>query len=99
MRMDLLLAQRRDAGQHALGEIWRRHRLSCPSREELGSFLLGVLSDDAADYITFHIETLECRFCAASLDDLRAQQSAADAATTKRRERYFQSSRHYLSSK
>ena len=33
---------RRDAGVHSLGEIWRRHRLSCPSREQLGSFLLGV---------------------------------------------------------
>ena len=26
---------RRDAGVHSLGEIWRRHRLSCPSREQL----------------------------------------------------------------
>ena len=33
---------RRDAGVHSLGEIWRRHRLSCPSREQLGSYLLGV---------------------------------------------------------
>ena len=34
---------RRDAGVHSLGEIWRRHRLSCPTREQLGSYLLGVL--------------------------------------------------------
>ena len=25
---------RRDAGVHSLGEIWRRHRLSCPSRQQ-----------------------------------------------------------------
>ena len=31
---------RRDAGVHTLGEIWRRHRISCPSREELGGYLL-----------------------------------------------------------
>jgi len=88
---------RRDAGVHSVGEIWRRHRLSCPSREQLGSFLLGVLSADAADYVKFHVETIECRCCAASLEDLRAQQSAADAGQIQqRRQRYFQSSAGYL---
>ena len=43
---------RRDAGVHSLGEIWRRHRLSCPSRQQLGSFLLGVLSPEEAEYVT-----------------------------------------------
>ena len=52
---------RRDAGVHSLGDIWRRHRLSCPTREQLGSFLLGVLPRDAADYIKFHVESIE--FC------------------------------------
>ena len=32
---------RRDAGVHSLGEIWRRHRVSCPTREQMGSFLAG----------------------------------------------------------
>src|SRR5690606_20102214 len=40
---------RRDAGLHSLGEIWRRHRLTCPTREQLGSMLLGVLEPDVAD--------------------------------------------------
>lgn len=89
---------RRDAGVHSLGEIWRRHRLSCPSREQLGSYLLGVLSADAADYVTFHLETVACRCCAASLDDLRGQQAAVDAgAMHERRRRYFQSSIGHLS--
>src|SRR3954471_17556999 len=60
---------RRDAGVHSLGEIWRRHRLSCPSREQLGSYLLGVLPRDVADYIKFHIETIQCRYCGASVSD------------------------------
>ena len=38
---------RRDSGLVSLGEVWRRHRLSCPTRQELGSFLLGVLPDAA----------------------------------------------------
>ena len=48
---------RRDSGVISLGEVWRRHRLSCPSRQELGSFLLGVLPDDVAQYLTFHLES------------------------------------------
>jgi hypothetical protein len=88
---------RRDAGVHSLGEIWRRHRLSCPTREQLGSFLLGVLPTDAGDYVKFHLETVACRCCAANLDDLRDQQSAADAGTShERRRRYFQSSVGHL---
>jgi len=88
---------RRDAGVHALGEIWRRHRLSCPPREQLGSFLLGVLPKGAADYIKFHTETIQCRYCAASLSDLRGQQSAAEAdVTERRRQKYFQTSAGYL---
>jgi len=88
---------RRGAGVHSLGEIWRRHRLSCPTREQLGSHLLGVLSPDAADYVKFHLETIKCRYCLASLDDLRAQQSAAESEQSHhRRQRYFQSSAGYL---
>ena len=88
---------RRDAGVHSVGDIWRRHRLSCPSREQLGSFLLGVLGTDAAEYVTFHVESIGCRYCAASLEDLRAQQSAAAGGhVEKRRQRYFQSSAGYL---
>ncbi len=87
---------RRDAGVHSLGEIWRRHRLSCPSRERLGSYLLGVLPHDEADYITFHIEKIECRYCAASIADLKAQQSSAEVETVRRRQKYFQSSVGHL---
>ena len=88
----VMIHSRRDAGIHSLGEIWRRHRLSCPSREELGSFLLGTLVDEHADYITFHIESTGCRYCQANLDDLREIQSQADDKIEKRRRRYFQSS-------
>jgi hypothetical protein len=91
---------RRDAGVHSLGEIWRRHRLSCPSREQLGSYLLGVLSRDAVGYIKFHLETIECRYCTASLNDLKSQQSTAEPeATNRRRQKYFQSSVGHLRKK
>ena len=87
---------RRDAGIHTLGEIWRRQRLSCPSREELGSWLLETLPDDHADYLRQHIETVGCRYCQANLTDLKRQQSELVEQTGRRRKRYFQSSAGYL---
>ncbi len=87
---------RRNAGVHSLGDIWRRNRLSCPSREQLGSFLLGVLPDEAAGHVTFHLELIGCRYCQANLADLKRQQAAHHEVVQTRRRRYFQSSAGYL---
>ena len=87
-----VLAQDRDRGEHSVGAIWRRHRLSCPSREQLGSFLLGVLGDEAQDYLEFHLKTIGCAFCQANLVDLQNQQKEAAPHVSRRRRRYFQSS-------
>ncbi len=87
---------RRDSGIVSLGEIWRRHRLSCPTRQELGSFLLGVLADDVAHYVMFHIEVVGCRYCQANLADLKNQQAEAQASVENRRRKYFQSSAGHL---
>jgi hypothetical protein len=89
---------RRDAGLHSLGAIWRRHRLSCPSREELGGHLLGILDAGTADYVRFHLETIGCRYCLANVEDLKSQQDASESNRAQgRRKRYFQSSAGYLS--
>ena len=87
---------RRSAGVHSLGDIWRGGRLSCPTREQLGSLLLGVLPDDAADYVRFHLEVVGCRYCRANLEDLKSQQAEGHETVQKRRRRYFQSSAGYL---
>lgn len=87
---------RRDAGVHTVGEIWRRHRLSCPTREQLGSFLLGVLEDDLADHLRFHLDVSGCRACRANLDDLKNRQTDEKVAVEKRRKKYFQSSAGHL---
>lgn len=92
------LAGRRDAGVHSLGAIWRRQRLSCPTREQLGSFLLGVLAPDHAEYLQFHLDEVGCRYCNASVKDLRQQHAAANKQDSDmRRSKYFQSSAGYLS--
>jgi hypothetical protein len=86
------LIQERDRGEHTVGAIWRRYRLSCPSRDQLGSYVLGVLDDDLQDYIQFHLNTIGCAFCLANLADLQLQQQEANAQVQKRRKRYFQTS-------
>jgi hypothetical protein len=88
---------RRDAGVHSLGEIWRRHRISCPSREQLGSFLLGVLDDAQADYIRFHLEVVACRLCQANMQDLQRRQAENRDMVVVRRKKYFDSSAGYFS--
>ena len=87
---------RRNAGVHSVGEIWRCHRLSCPTREQLGSFLLGTLPEAAACHIDFHVETAGCRYCRANLADLQSQQAEANEAVLARRRKYFQSSASHL---
>jgi hypothetical protein len=90
------LRSRRDAGVHSLGEIWRRHRVSCPSRENLGSYLLAALDREPMDYIRFHLETIGCRYCQANLQDMQRQQQEAADMSARRRTKYFQSSAGYL---
>ena len=87
---------RRDAGVHSLGAIWRRHRISCPSRDLLGSYLLGVLDPEEQDYIRFHLEEVGCRYCLANLEDLQSRQQESAETSQVRRRRYFQSSAGYL---
>jgi hypothetical protein len=89
------VAHRRDHGVHSVGEIWRRLRLSCPSRNELGSFLLGTLSLTRTEYIEFHVRSIGCRLCAANLHDLElAMKSSAES--NERRRRFFESSAGHL---
>ena len=48
-RLEDVRQNRGDPGLHTLGAIWRRGRLTCPSRQQWGSFLLdalGVISQD-----------------------------------------------------
>ena len=86
------LLQERDRGEHSLGAIWRRQRLSCPTRDQLGGFLLGGLDAAWRDYITFHLNTIGCSYCLANLADLQALQKEPATKTRERRRRFYQSS-------
>ena len=87
---------RRGEGIHTLGEIWRGRRLSCPTRHQLGTWLLGTIEEDLARYIAFHVEVVGCRYCQANLADLRAQHDGVEQVVVTRRHKYFQSSAGYL---
>jgi hypothetical protein len=82
----------RERGDHSLGAIWRRARLTCPTREQLGSFVLQVLEPALQDYIEFHLRTIGCPYCQANLTDLENRQQEAAAHVKERRRRFYTSS-------
>lgn len=88
--------QERDRGDHSLGAVWRRERLTCPTREQLGSYLLQVLDAGEQDYLDFHLRVIECPYCVANLADLQARQQEPAPQAQERRRRFFQSSAGYL---
>lgn len=88
--------QERDRGEHSLGAIWRRERLSCPSREQLGSYLLQTLDDDFQAYLDFHLKVVACPVCLANVADLEALRQEPPARAQQRRRKFFDSSAGYL---
>lgn len=87
----------RDQGGNSIGEIWQRARLSCPTRTEMGGYLLGTLESSAASYVEFHLNTVGCRVCQANLHDLEEQSTQSDQVPGRRR-RFFESSAGLLKS-
>lgn len=83
--------EERDRGEHSLGAIWRRERLSCPTREQLNGHLHGILDADLERYVQFHLTTVACPTCLANLDDLKAKQAESAPQTRKRRRKIFDS--------
>jgi hypothetical protein len=99
LRQDLRQAiLERDRGEHSLGAIWRRGRLTCPDRQQLNSYLLQVLDEEAQDYLEFHLRTVGCAYCLANLADLQAAREEPAPRARERRRRIFETSAGYLQS-
>jgi hypothetical protein len=96
-RLEDVRQNRGDPNLHTLGAIWRRGRLTCGSRQQLGSYLLDALDPALADYMKFHLEVVECPYCQANLADLQAKATQPPAAIKSRHNRILSSSRHLLS--
>ena len=86
---------RRDAGVHTMGEIWRRHRITCPSREQLTMYLDEKLAEDETKYIKFHLEEIHCRLCVASFEDIQISRQDDDDSES-RHQRFVERSSNYL---
>lgn len=87
---------RRDAGVHTLGEIWRRHRLTCPSREQITLYLDEKLDQQESKYMQFHLEQVHCRLCVASYEDIRIARQDQDDESASRHQRFVDRSSTYL---
>lgn len=81
-----------DTGDHSVATIWRRHRLTCPSREQLWAYSEGGLLPDQEDYIGFHLKIIKCRWCSANLADVRVTKALVPPEDQTRRRRFFQTS-------
>ena len=81
-----------DHGEHSIGAVWWRERLSCPTREQLSMHLEEILDDQYAAYVTAHVKLVGCHVCQATLDDLRHLRAEAAAPRSARRKRIVDSS-------
>ena len=90
--------EEQDRGEHSVGAIWRRERLSCPNREQLGGYLHDILEADLRGYVDFHLKTVCCTSCLANLDDIRERQ-AENEPLKQRRKKIFNSSAGLLKAK
>jgi hypothetical protein len=96
-RLEDVRNNRNDFQLHSLGAIWHRSRLTCPGRQQLGSYLLDALDPELASYIKFHIEVVQCPYCQANLVDLERQQSGHPTVSKDREKRFLNATRDLLS--
>jgi hypothetical protein len=86
------IMQRRDNGEHTVGAIWRRYRISCPDRDVLSGYLLNTGDPRLLDYVRFHLEVIGCPYCQANLEDL--QQIYESSKASAKRESSKTSAKH-----
>lgn len=65
-----------DRGEHTVGAIWKREHVTCPTRDELGGYVIRALAPERLEYIRFHLESVECPFCLANVEDLEERRKA-----------------------
>lgn len=65
-----------DRGEHTVGAIWKREHVTCPTRDELGGYVIQALAPERLAYIQFHLESVACPFCLANVDDLSDRRQA-----------------------
>ena len=79
----------------ALVDLWQQQRFTCPKRSTLGSWRLGSLDEEWAQYVDFHVNKLGCNICLANLEDLDNELKMKTEYNTAR-QRIFESSIGFL---
>ncbi|MEZ5965177.1 MAG: hypothetical protein R3F56_15190 [Planctomycetota bacterium] len=80
-----------------VGRVWRLERVSCPHVDVLRAYHTGSLPAGAVEYLRFHLETSQCPYCNASLEDLRAAEAdSGQDVLTDVRDRLLRSTRTAL---
>lgn len=83
-----------------VAEVWVSERVSCPHRDILRAFLARSMPDGQRDYVGFHLETIECPFCCANVEDLqladRNDAAELQGQVAEARERSLASSQVFL---
>ncbi|HUQ69358.1 MAG TPA: hypothetical protein VM165_07545 [Planctomycetaceae bacterium] len=77
-----------DQGTLSVGALWQQQRVSCPGRSTWAAYLAGELGGGLTGYLQFHLDEIGCRFCAANVADLKANDPDAERRTRK----YFETS-------
>lgn len=68
----------------SLAQIWRERRLSCPPRSTWQAYLAEEIHGEYKSYLQFHLDVMECRYCAANLADLQtSDESQAEGRVRK----------------
>lgn len=56
----------------SVGALWLRERISCPHPDILTAFADQALDEEEADFIRFHLETVECPHCSSNLASIES---------------------------
>lgn len=79
--LSAMLAEALDSGEgdvhFDVGELWKRARVSCPSRHWLARLVAGTLPEGPSTFVRFHLDEMHCEWCLANRDDL--ERSGRDA--------------------
>lgn len=62
----------------SVGALWVADRISCPHDDILLSFVNGGLGPSESDYISFHLETVGCPHCQASITQIEDRLARRD---------------------
>lgn len=79
-----LLSEALDSGESDVhfdvGELWKKARVSCPSRHWLARLVAGTLAPGPAGFVRFHLDEMNCEWCQANRDDLERSERDAELA-------------------